>query len=87
MARIFTIRFIYNGNVHHAMIGVRETPFYVEYKLSMLDEHLMSQLPADKLYASETGEIRFANASGNALTPLMKEIIQAISEHMHQVQT
>jgi hypothetical protein len=35
MARIFSIRFAHEGREHHAMISVRQTPFFAEYAVSM----------------------------------------------------
>jgi hypothetical protein len=87
MARIFTIRFTYEDNFHHAMVFVKETPFFTEYKLNMLEYDLLKLLPSDKVISSTTDHFTFWNYDGQEYSDLMKEIIRAISEHIHSVHT
>ena len=87
MARIFTIRFTYENNLHNAMVFVKETPFFTEYKLNMLEFDLLKLLPSDKVISSSPDHFTFFNSTGIEHSDLMKEIIKAISEHIHSVQT
>lgn len=87
MARIFTIRFTYENTLHNAMVFVKETPFFIEYKLNMLDVHLLNLLPSNKIISSSPGQFTFTDAYGFENHDLMNEIIRAISEHIHSVQT
>jgi hypothetical protein len=87
MARIFTIRFTYENNLHNAMVFVKETPFFTEYKLNMLEFDLLKLLPSDKIISSTPDHFTFSNSAGFEYSDLMKEIIRAISEHIHSVQT
>lgn len=68
------------------MIAVRETPFHTEYKITMLDHNVMDMLPADKIISPAPGTFFFANTLIKDYSALMKEIIQAISRHIHSVQ-
>ena len=86
MARIFSIQFFYNSALQNAMIAVRETPFHTEYKLTMLDDNLMDLLPSDKIISPAPGSFFFANTLIKDYTDLMKDIINAISNHIHSVQ-
>jgi hypothetical protein len=87
MARIFTIRFTYEDELHNAIVFVKETPFYVEYNLNMLDINLLKLLPSDKIISSTQDHFKFANSHDEEDSVLMKEIIKAISEHIHSVHT
>jgi hypothetical protein len=87
MARIFTIRFTYDDVLHNAIVFVKETPFFIEYKLNMLDVNLLKLLPSDKIISSTQDHYKFANTQEDEDSELMKEIIKAISEHIHSVHT
>jgi hypothetical protein len=87
MARIFTIRFTYEDTLHHAMVFVKETPFFTEYKLNMLEYDLLKLLPSDKIISSSHDHFTFSNSTGHEFSDLMKVIIRAISEHIHSVHT
>ncbi|MCU7550367.1 hypothetical protein OCK74_14695 [Chitinophagaceae bacterium LB-8] len=87
MARIFTIRFTYEDHPHHAMVFVKETPFFTEYQLNMLEFDLLKLLPSDKIISSTPDHFTFSNSVDFENSDLMKEIIKAISEHIHSVHT
>jgi len=82
MARIFNIYFSYEGSMHHAMVSVRKTPFFTEYTLDF-NEELMQLLPGNKIISTSAGHFIFQHASSSELNPLMKEIIRAVSQHLH----
>jgi hypothetical protein len=86
MARIFSIQFFYKESLQNAMVSVRETAFYTEYQITMLDDFLKSQLPSDKIISTAQGHFAFANVLLQNYTGLMKEIIAAISGHIHSLQ-
>jgi len=81
MARIFSIYFSYNDTMHNAMVSVRTTPFFTEYTLNF-DNALMGQLPGNKIISTDTGQFIFQHTAAQDATPLMKEIIRAVSEHL-----
>ena len=87
MARIFTIRFTYEEVQHNAIVFVKETPFFVEYKLNMLDINLLKLLPSDRIISSTHDHYKFVNSKEDEPSDLMKEIIKAINEHIHTVHT
>lgn len=68
------------------MICVRETPFHVEYKLTSIDADLMNHLPSDKIISTAPGTFFFANILIKDYNDLMKDIIKAVSNHIHSVQ-
>lgn len=86
MARIFSIEFTYNGTVHHAMVSVRETPFHKEYKISLQEDHLTELLLSDKIISSEPANFIFANISTQEYNDLMKQVLAAVSGHVHSFQ-
>ena len=63
------------------MVSVRTTPFFTEYTLSF-DESLMKQLPGNKIISSHTGQFTFQHSDSENTTPLMKEILRAVSQHL-----
>ena len=85
MARIFSINFIYENIPLTAMIAVRQTPFFMEYTLSMLPPEIMEQLPGNKIISTGPGQLIFANATLDESTYLMKEILQAVSYHLQTI--
>ncbi len=86
MARIFTIEFTYKNAVHRAMIAVRETPFHKEYKITLPEDELSELLVTDKIVSTESGSLLFANTSTLEYNELMKQILKAISSHIHSLQ-
>lgn len=82
MARIFSIQFDYEGIVHTAMVSVRDTPFFTEYSISMLDDDLMQQLPGAKIVSSAPNQFTFLNIPAQDQSPLMECIIHAVSQHL-----
>jgi len=86
MARIFSIQFYYKELLHNAMISVRETPFFTEYKVSLLNDAFKNELSSDKIISTAQGHFAFANVLLQNYSGLMKEIIKAISYHIHSLQ-
>ena len=86
MARIFTINFFYDDNYYNAVVSVRNTPFFVEYTLTNFNEDLLQKLPGNKIISKEQGHYIFQNATSEHSETLMKSIIKAVSEHMHEKQ-
>lgn len=82
MARIFTINFTYESTPQTAMIAVRQTPFFMEYTISMLPSDIMLQLPGNKIISTGPNQLIFANATQEDSTELMHEILRAVSEHL-----
>ena len=86
MARIFTINFFYNDNYYNAVVSVRNTPFFVEYTLTNFNEDLLKKLPGNKIISKEQGHYIFQNATPEHAEPLMRSIINAVSQHLHAKQ-
>lgn len=82
MARIFTINFTHENTLLTAMIAVRQTPFFMEYTLSMLPREIMLQLPGDKIISTSPNHLIFANATLDESSELMSEILRAVAEHL-----
>ncbi len=80
MARIFNIYFTYNNRLRSAMVSVRTTPFFTEYTLRF-DEDLMQLLPGNKIISTSAEHFIFQHTSSQDATPLMQEIIKAVSQH------
>ncbi|MGZ3838491.1 MAG: hypothetical protein ACXVMS_06365 [Flavisolibacter sp.] len=85
MARIFNIYFNYNNTLRNAMVSVRTTPFFTEYTLDF-DEELMQLLPGNKIISTATDHFAFQHASALESTPLMKEIIRAVSQQSQKTE-
>ncbi|MGN6166306.1 MAG: hypothetical protein ACTHOF_17375 [Flavisolibacter sp.] len=85
MARIFNIYFNYNGSMRSAMVSVRTTPFFTEYTLDF-DEELMELLPGNKIISTASNHFTFQHASSLEVTPLMKEIIGAVSQQSQKTE-
>ena len=64
------------------MISVRNTPFFTEYSINMLDDELMELLPDNKLISSEPNQLKFMNIRNEEQSPLMESIIHAVSNHL-----
>ncbi len=86
MARIFTIEFSYDDDTHHAIISVRETPFYTEYKVSLQSPGLSELLLSDKIISPQPQTFLFANVGTDEYNFLMKQVLNAISGHIHSLQ-
>lgn len=82
MARIFTINFTYENAPLTAMIAVRQTPFFMEYTISMLPSEIMQQLPGNKIISTGPNQLIFANATLDESTELMNEILRAVVGHL-----
>ena len=86
MARIFSIDFVYNNASHHAMVAVRQTPFYTEYKISLQSDELSDLLLSNKIVSPGSGIFVFANTSAQEYNELMKQILTAVTDHVHSIQ-
>ena len=86
MARIFSIQFNFNNALHNALISVHETPYHTEYKISMMDNDMMSLLPGDKVISTSTNQFSFPNTPSHTYSELMKIIITEIAGHIHTLQ-
>ena len=86
MARIFSIQFLHKDILQNAMVSVRETPFHKEYRITMLDDNIADLLPSDKIISPAPGTFFFANTLLKDYSELMKDIIRAISMHIHSIQ-
>ena len=82
MARIFSINFTYENIPLTAMVAVRQTPFFLEYTLSMLPDEVMEQLPGNKIISTGPNQLIFANATMDETTDLMKDILNAVTYHL-----
>lgn len=85
MARIFSIQFTYESVLHHAMISVRATPFFMEYTVAMLDESIASQLPNNKIISAAKDNYVFSDSAEENAPALMQVIIQAVAEHLQTI--
>jgi len=86
MARIFTIEFSYNNDLHHAIIAVRESAFHTEYKISLQSPHLHDLLLSDKIVSPQPGTFLFANLATSEYNDLMKQVLMAVAGHVHSLQ-
>lgn len=86
MARIFSIAFSYMSAAHNAIISVKENPFYTEYQVNILDDGLNDSLPSSKIVSPAAGQFTFYNVSKEDYTPLMHELLHAISSHIYTMQ-
>ena len=82
MARIFSIQFTYDGVEHNAMISVRTTPFFTEYKVFMLDETIAGLLPNNKIISTTNNNYVFAGSTSTNDPLLMQQLLKAVSEHL-----
>lgn len=82
MARIFSIQFDYDGTLYTAMVSVRDTPFFTEYSISMLDEEVLRQLPVNKIVSTGPHHFTFLNTPEKEQSSLMEAIIHAVSNHL-----
>jgi hypothetical protein len=82
MARIFNIYFTHDSITYSAIVSVRQTPFFTEYTLNNFDETLLEQLPGNRIIARSNESIIFQNAPLEKSTPLMSEILRALSNHL-----
>jgi hypothetical protein len=85
MARIFSINFMYNNASHHAMVAVRETPFFTEYKISLQSDELSDLLLSNKIVSPGPGIFVFANTSVQEYNDVMKQILVAVTDHIHSI--
>jgi hypothetical protein len=85
MARIFSIRFLYEGAEHHAMISVRTTPLFAEYSIAMLDETIAAHLPNSKIISTSKSSFAFSDSTMANSPALMQAIIKAITSRVQTV--
>jgi hypothetical protein len=85
MARIFNIYFTYNNRMHNAMVSVRTTPFFTEYTLRF-DEEMLQLLPGNKIISTSSDHFIFQHASSEENSPLMEEILRAVSQHSQKTE-
>ncbi len=76
MARIFSIEYTHNNVAKHAMIAVRKTPFYTEYKIVQQSPELTDLLLSDKIISPQPGVFLFANVAELEYNEPMKQILQ-----------
>jgi hypothetical protein len=86
MARIFTIDFSFENALHHAIVSVRETPFHIEYKITLQTSQLNELLLSDKIISTQPQVFVFANVAAHEYNELMKQLLVAVSEHIHSFQ-
>ena len=86
MARIFSINFMHAGNQCHAMVTVRDTPFYTEYSIQIADEEVAAQLPNNKIISAYKDNYIFTDSTSRNSAALMNELIHAVSDHMRTLQ-
>jgi hypothetical protein len=86
MARIFTIDFSFENALHHAIVSVRETPFYTEYKITLQSPQLNELLLSDKIISPQPHTFVFANVAAQEYNQLMTQVLVAVSEHIHSFQ-
>jgi hypothetical protein len=68
------------------MVSVRETPFHKEYKISLQESYLSELLLSDKIISTEPSHFIFANASTQEYNDLMKQVLAAVTGHVHSFQ-
>ena len=85
MARIFSIRFNYEGVQHHAMVSVRTTPFFTEYAVAMLHESIASQLPNNKIIATSKDNFAFSDSVHENAPALMNAILLGLAGYLQTV--
>jgi len=71
---------------HNAIVSVKKNPFFTEYQVNMLDDALNDTLPSSKIVSSAPGQFTFYNVSEEDYTPLMHQLLNAISSHIYTVQ-
>ena len=82
MARIFSIDFAHNGMTCHAMVTVRNTPFFTEYSIQISDEDVAALLPNNKIISVHKNSYEFSDSVARNAPSLMTELIHAISDHV-----
>ena len=85
MARIFSIEFTFNNASEHAMIAVRKTAFYTEYKIALQSPEITELLLSDKIISPQPGVFLFANVSKGEYNEAMKQILAAVAGHVHSL--
>lgn len=85
MARIFSIRFTYEGVQHNALISARTLPFFTEYAVGMLDEAIADQLPNNKIISTSKDSFVFSDSTEANSPQLMQKIVQAVIGHLQTI--
>jgi hypothetical protein len=86
MVRIFNIYFTYKDVTHSAIVSVHQTETYTEFTLKNFDASLLDVLPGIKIISGSSKDLKFADAPLNP-TPVMQEILDAVSSHMEIIGT
>ena len=85
MARIFSIQFTYKNEVQNAMVSMRNTPFYAEYTVLMLDTSIAGLLPNNKIISTSKDNFAFSDSTKENVPALMQVILHAIIGHMQTI--
>lgn len=85
MARIFSIEFTHNNASEHAMIAVRKTAFYTEYKVTLQSPELAAFLLSDIIISPRAAIFLFANVAEEEYNEPMKQILAAVAGHVHSL--
>ena len=87
MARIFNIYFVYDNELHNAIVSVRSTPFFTEYILGNLDAEVRSLLPGNCIVSTLPGSLVFKDANDKHPSQLMEAILQSLARHLQASHT
>ena len=67
------------------MVAVRQTAFHTEYKISLQSVELQEFLLSDKIVSPGPDIFVFANTSVQDYNELMKQVLAAVTDHIHLV--
>ena len=87
MARIFSIHFTHEGVQHNAMVSMRNTPFFTEYTVNMLDHSIAGQLPNNKIISTSKESFIFSDSTQENSPVLMHAILQAMTAYLMALNT
>lgn len=87
MARIFSIHFTHEGVQHNAMVSMRNTPFFTEYTVNMLDYSIADQLPNNKIISTSKESFIFSDSTQENSPVLMHAILQAMTAYLMALNT
>ena len=82
MARIFSIDFTYEGMLCHAMVTVRDTPFFTEYSIHISEEEVAALLPNNKMISVHKDSYEFSDSTSRNAPSLMNLLIHTVSDHI-----
>ena len=69
------------------MVAVRTTPFFTEYTISIFDDLLASLLPNNKVLSTSENSFTFSDSTDANDAQLMNDVLRAIAEHVHHMQS